>query len=75
MKPATRRLLTFMLANPGWQSGNRLFEVAGTRYGARLFELAHEHGYPWEKRYVKGTRVPQYRLLTEPQQLTLGVAS
>lgn len=76
MKPATRRLLTFMLAHRGeWQSGNRLFEVAGTRYGARLFELAHEHGYAWEKRYVRGTRVPEYRIPAEPEQQSMGLAS
>lgn len=76
MKPATRRLLAFMLAHRGeWMSGNRLFEVAGTRYGARLFELSHDHGYQWEKRYVRGTRVPEYRLPSVDEQIALWVAS
>lgn len=76
MKPATRRCLSRMLAaNGAWISGNELFQVAGTRYGARLFELKHEYGYAWEKRYVRGTRVPQYRLSSEPVQQTMGLAS
>lgn len=75
MKPSTRRLLHFLLAHRGeWISGNRLFEVAGTRYGAaRLFELAHDHGYEWEKRYVRGTRVPEYMLPAEPEQLRIAL--
>ncbi|MCC6312232.1 MAG: hypothetical protein IT345_15150 [Trueperaceae bacterium] len=76
MKPTTRRLHTFMLAHRGeWVSGNRLFQVAGTRYGARLFELAHDHDIAWEKRYVKGTRVPEYRYPVEPEQLRMELAS
>ena len=76
MKPQTRKLHTFLLAHRGeWLSGNRLFEIAGTRYGARLFELAHDHGQTWEKRYVRGTRVPEYRYPVADEQLTLGVAS
>ena len=70
MKPSTARLAAFLRAHRGeWLSGNRLFEVAGTRYGARLHELAHDHGYAWEKRYVRGTRVPEYRLPHDDEQL------
>jgi hypothetical protein len=74
MKPSTARLLAFLVIHRGeWISGNRLFEVAGTRYGARLFELSHDHGYEWEKRYVHGTRVPQYRLPLEDEQLRIAL--
>ncbi|MCA1572757.1 MAG: hypothetical protein LC798_21185 [Chloroflexi bacterium] len=77
MKPTTRRLAIFMRNHRGqWLSGNRLFEVAGTRYGARLFEMAHDHGIAWEKRYVRGTRVPEYRVPLVDEQLRLeGIAS
>ncbi len=76
MKPSTRRALTLLLSRE-WVSGNELFQVAGTRYGARLDELKNDLGYSWEKRWVKGSMVPFYHLLPpeKPEQLTLGVAS
>lgn len=72
MKPSTRCALTLLLSKE-WVSGNELFQVAGTRYGARLDELKNDHGYRWEKRWIKGSAVPLYHLLlpTEPEQLTL----
>lgn len=71
MKPRTRAVLNRLLADE-WVSGNELFQVGGTRYGARLFELKHEHGIDWEKRPApNGSHVPQYRLVREPEQQTL----
>jgi hypothetical protein len=76
MKPSTSRVLArLVMADGAWISGNRLFEVGGTRYGARLYELRHEHGIDWEKRYVNGTRVPQYRLVPADEQQSMGLAS
>ena len=72
MKPTTRSALT-LLRSREWVSGNDLFQVAGTRYGARLNELKNDHGYRWEKRWIKGRAVPFYRLLLpeKPEQLSL----
>jgi hypothetical protein len=74
MKPATRRLL-LRLQQDEWVSGNELFQVAGTRYGARLDELK-ALGYRWDKKWVHGSRVPLYRLHPPaPVQQTMGLAS
>jgi hypothetical protein len=74
MKPSTARLLAFLVIHRGeWISGNRLFEVAGTRYGARLFELPFVAVVMRQKRYVHGTRVPQYRLPAEDEQLRIAL--
>ncbi len=72
MSPSTRRALTLLLSRE-WVSGNELFQVAGTRYGARLNELKNDHGYRWEKRWIKGRAVPFYHLLPpeKPEQLRL----
>jgi hypothetical protein len=48
--------------------------VAGTRYGARLDELK-EQGYRWDKRWIRGSRVPQYRLVLPDEQLTMDGAA
>jgi hypothetical protein len=70
VKPATRRALHQLLSKE-WVSGNELFQVAGTRYSARLDELKPD-GYRWEKRWIKGSAVPLYHLLSpEPEQQTL----
>lgn len=76
MKPSTRRALALLTSADGaWLSGNRLFEVSGTRYGARLFEL-RAMGYVIEKRPApNGSHVPEYRLVPEPVQQTMGLAS
>ncbi|MCA1570862.1 MAG: hypothetical protein LC798_11195 [Chloroflexi bacterium] len=74
MKPSTRAARELLLSRE-WVSGNDLFEVAGTRYGARLDELKLL-GYRWEKRWIKGSAVPLYHLLPpEPEQQTMGLAS
>ena len=77
MKPSTKRAYHLLLAaHGGWVSGNRLFEVAGTRYGGRLFELCHGHDITIEKRPApNGSHVPDYRIPAVDEQLTLGVAS
>jgi hypothetical protein len=69
MKPSTKRALDLLLKK-SWVSGNELFLVAGTRYGARLDELK-EQGYRWDKRWIRGSRVPQYHLILPDEQLTL----
>ena len=70
MKPATRKAL-YLLLSKEWVSGNELFQVAGTRYGARLDELK-ALGYSWDKRRVKGSSVPLYRIHPpQPEQLEL----
>jgi hypothetical protein len=73
MKPTTGRALTLLLSKE-WVSGNELFLVAGSRYGARLDELK-ALGYRWDKRWVRGSRVPQYRLVLSDEQLTLDGAA
>jgi hypothetical protein len=71
VKPTTARCLARLRqADGGWISGNFLFQVGGTRYGARLFELRGE-GFVIEKRPApNGSHVPEYRLVEE-RQLTL----
>lgn len=72
MKPATRRALHLLLSKE-WCSGNELFQVAGTRYGARLDELK-PLGYRWEKQWRPGSAVPYYHLLSpEPEQLRIAL--
>ena len=72
MKPSTREALTLLLSKE-WVSGNELFKVAGTRYGARLDELK-PLGWRWEKRWIKGRRVPMYRIYREePTQLRIAL--
>jgi biotin operon repressor len=73
MKPSTKRALATLLSKE-WVSGNELFLVAGTRYGARLDELK-EQGYRWDKRWMRGSRVPQYRLILPDEQLALDGAA
>jgi hypothetical protein len=73
MKPTTGRALTLLLSKE-WVSGNELFLVAGTRYGARLDELK-EQGYRWDKRWIRGSRVPHYHLILPHEQLTLDGAA
>lgn len=78
MKPSTQRALNLLrAADGGWVSGNRLFQVAGTRYGGRVFELRHEEGLTIEKRPApNGSHVPEYRIVEDVQlSLTLDVAS
>jgi len=75
MSPSTRRAYELLkAAEGGWVSGNRLFQVAGTRYGGRLFELRHEYGHVIEKRPApNGSHVPWYRLVPEDEQLTMAI--
>lgn len=73
MKPTTKRaLLLLRAADGGWVSGNRLGEVAGWRFGGRLYEL-RQMGYTIERRSApNGNSTDEYRLIEpEPQQLTL----
>lgn len=76
MKPSTRRCLERLRqAGGGWVSGNRLFEVCGTRYGGRIFELRHEHGLTIERRSApNGSPVDEYRLI-EVGQTELGLTA
>ena len=76
MKPTARRALYVLRAADGaWLSGNRIAEVAGFRFGARLFELRAE-GYTIERRSApNGNATDEYRLVEKPEQLELGVAS
>lgn len=77
MKPSARRLLDLLLSVDGaWLSGNRLAEVAGYRFGGRLYELRHLYGYTVERRSApNGNAVDEYRIPAVDAQLTLGVAS
>lgn len=74
MKPSTARVLDRLRAAGGaWVSGNRLFEVGGTRYGARLFEL-RGMGFDIQKRPApNGSHVPEYRIQEEPEQLRIAL--
>jgi hypothetical protein len=71
MKPQTRAILHLLLSKE-WVSGNELYQIAA-RYGARLDELK-PLGYSWDKRWIKGSSVPLYRLHAPAVQLTLDVA-
>lgn len=72
LKPsALLALQRLQAAHGAWISGNDLADAVGWRYGGRLHELKAA-GYDWEKRYVRGTRVAQYRLV-EPAQLALAI--
>lgn len=72
LKPAARRALALLLSKE-WVSGNELFQVAGTRYGGRLNELK-DHGWTWDKRWIKGSAVPLYRIYrAEPEQLRIAL--
>ena len=77
MKPSARRALNLLLSVDGaWISGNRLAEVAGYRFGGRLHELRHQHGYNIERRFApNGNAVDEYRLVTEPEQQAIRWAS
>ena len=68
MKPQTRRILEVLLSKE-WVSGNDLYDIAA-RYGARLDELK-PLGYRWDKKWVKGSAVPFYRIHVPSVQLTL----
>lgn len=72
MKPTAKRaLLLLRAADQGWVSGNRLAEVAGYRFGGRLFELRQE-GYTIERRSApNGNAVDEYRLIEKPVQQSL----
>jgi len=71
VKPTTARALALLRSvDGGWLSGNRLAEVAGYRYGGRLYELRQE-GHVIERRPApNGSHVPDYRLV-ENEQLRL----
>ena len=75
MKPTCKAVLDRLRAADGaWISGNRLFEVGGTRYGARVFELRHLYGHAIERRSARnGSAVDEYRLVTEPEQLRIAL--
>lgn len=76
MKPSCKRVLDRLRAADGWVSGNRLFEVGGTRYGGRIFELRHQYGFVIEKRPApNGSAVPEYRIVEQPVQQDMGLAS
>ena len=63
MKPSARRALDLLTAADGqWISGNRIAEVAGYRFGGRLYEL-RGMGYVIERRSApNGNAVDEYRL-------------
>lgn len=73
MKPTTARALALLRAADGaWLSGNRLAEVAGYRFGGRLYELRHQYGYDIERRSApNGNSTDEYRLVARPVQTTL----
>jgi hypothetical protein len=73
LTPAARRAL-YLLKSREWVNGEELRSVAGSRYGARLDELK-PHGYSWDKKRIRGTPVPYYRLVLPVQQLPLDLAS
>ena len=75
MKPTCKAVLARLRAADGaWISGNRLFEVGGTRYGARVFELRHLHGHVIERRSARnGSAVDEYRLVEQPEQLRIAL--
>ncbi len=72
MKPSAKRALHLLLSVEGaWISGNRIAEVAGYRFGGRLYELRHQYGYNVERRSApNGNSVDEYRLVVEPKQLS-----
>ena len=76
MKPTARRALALLRSVDGaWISGNRLAQVAGYRYGGRLYEL-RQAGYIIERRSApNGSAVDEYRLVEQPVQTTMGLAS
>ena len=63
MKPSARRALDLLTAADGaWISGNRIAEVAGYRFGGRLYEL-RGMGYVIERRSApNGNATDEYRL-------------
>ena len=73
VKPSAKRALSLLLAaEGGWISGNRIAEVAGYRFGGRLYELRHLYGYNVERRSApNGNAVDEYRIPAEPEQQTL----
>jgi len=73
MKPSTTRALHLLRSvNGGWLSGNRLAEVAGYRFGARLEELRRLYGVTIERRSSpNGSAVDEYRIPVENEQLRL----
>jgi hypothetical protein len=78
MKPSTRLIYDRLTAahndrDLGWVSGNDLAAVGSWRYGGRIHELRHQHGYTIDKRSVRGSAVDEYRLVPEPVQLELAV--
>ncbi len=77
MSPSTRRALELLRSVDGaWVSGNRIADVAGYRFGARLEELRRLEGITIERRRdPTGGPVSWYRIPVEDEQLTLGVAS
>ncbi len=79
MKPTCERVLARLrAADSGWVRGIDLAhpDVGGLRFGGRVHEL-RAMGHVIEDRPDPSgkTRVHQYRLVEQPEQLTLGVAS
>lgn len=76
MKPTARRALALLRSTDGaWISGNRIAEVAGYRFGGRLFEL-RQAGFRIERRSApNGSPVDEYRLLEKPVQQSMDLAS
>jgi biotin operon repressor len=76
LKPSTRRVLDRLRAADGaWVSGNRLADVGGYRFGGRLYEL-RQMGYTIERRSApNGSAVDEYRLVEQPVQQTMDLAS
>ena len=64
MKPTAKRALALLRSVDGaWISGNRLAEVAGYRFGGRLYEL-RAMGHVIERRSApNGNAVDEYRLV------------
>ena len=63
MKPSARKALDLLTAADGaWISGNRIADVAGYRFGGRLYEL-RQMGHVIERRSApNGSAVDEYRL-------------
>lgn len=79
MKPTCAAVLARLRAAEGaWVRGIDLAhpDVGGLRFGGRIHEL-RQMGYVIEDRPDPSgkTRVHVYRLITKPEQMTLGVAS
>ena len=77
MKPSCQRVLEALKAAHGeWVWGVTLAQpgVGGLRFGGRIHEL-RAMGYTIERRSSKRSAVDEYRLVEQPVQQTMGLAS